>query len=1469
MAKAYSRYAASQRLEGDMLNYLPYIESGELKRITGKVNKFQCPVCSGELVVASNGVGKCITKHCSEKKIKDALTPNHTQLTLGELVKPVVPVVLLDEEQDEQVEPVKETYKPFDESRRYDHIYKEFCEGSGIPRDAVDAWIKDGSIFVPDKSKGEFGLYQFFEHWKDKYGDPMPEYKKEGMAKFELRQNIWACRVIDLLIPKNKVAGQYKRDPKLVAKQQAEIDDQIARGIIPKNKKPGKYYSPFGISPVKPIVLPFTDKLKGLLEFKANPNTNEGFKKALKILPVLNELDFKSLPSRFIHQIIKALAQINLSNQLDQNSFDLNWINIIDNPKGYPIIITEGAKKAAVLMAHGYPAIGLCGVANGFIGKDENKTKKYQKPQLIPELELLAKEGVQFLFAFDNDSKETTQKNVGNEISKLCKELKRRTKVTPKIILWDEFNSKGVDDLVVDHGAIALHTAVANAKPYSAWACNFNLSLFAEKDVVVNQQYFGNLNIPEDATDATLITLKGSQGTGKTQSTKPFIKKLQAKGEFIFIIVPRIQLGQNLSKEFDIPFFSNEIDEELISSKKGAIVCWDSIKKVQRFIDRHECYFNLFVDEVTQGLWHLLTANTAVENDRVGNLEAFLQLVNSSNRLIAADADLNTFTLKFLQQIKKGKSFIAENNYKFEREIYNYPSPARMMLDIEVICSEMEQDKRAGKEIKSIWISSQGANFGSKFGTHNLEKRLKLKFPNLEIIREDAVTLNDPDHISSNDEFMKNINIHIRKYDVVIVSPSLSTGVSIKEGHRFSHVFGFCQGILSPMDAVQQLSRVRGDKVQRGFYAGQMKGSQIGNNAYSADALKNHFRYKFNCLKLALRKGIKKSSADDANTAEFQSFISISEDLDPNFLIDFYCQWGAMLNQATSHNQDWMEEILKSQGYTIIDVDVHQELLKESKQIDNEMYLITEESKESNYEAIASAEEIDEPTKLELAEKIKTTPTQREQLAKARLKDKVGDSIPLTSDLVRKEKENKIPFTYKVGYLFSLLNWDELNLYEEALRLDKSSKNNKIFLPHSLKRSKAAAIALLRDLGVDDLISKYLGIDNHSSTDENGQLNPNSGCNSHIDLIDQKVIPNLVDRDKDQKISRNFKKLSQKDLDLLPSLSTQDETINKFCKRVRDASYHIGSLLSRRVTEKTRNHTIINDLLTLFGLKLKPVRKSNTNYFYKIEGADRDYCAYFNHLGSVRDDQKRFEKIRSDVMEMPLYDHKPITDFVEEAIAGAYDTNYSESIDDMRMVGRAKIRTKEILEQLEDKPKPITKAEKLAQKESISKASPKSKQAIALRWDEGLGKRYINALESGNTAVLDKAIATQKEFYPNLPTTQPTPKPTPKPVPMSQEPAFTFADIVNDGYALLNGDNPLKVVESNIHRTTFEDAKGKRYEFNSLSSGAGKLTPLNSDRLSALIANKRELGAKGEYLINNLITKLKVVGAGKLLDGLV
>ncbi|NJM87410.1 MAG: DUF3854 domain-containing protein [Hydrococcus sp. RU_2_2] len=132
------------------------------------------------------------------------------------------------------------------------------------------------------------------------------------------------------------------------------------------------------------------------------------------------------------------------------NSF---WDWVRANPQ-LPIVITEGAKKAGSLLCAGHVAIALPGINNGCRNNGV-------APELIPQLRHFCQRWREFVFAFDQDKKYKTRKNVTHALLTTGKLLKAET-CQVSILEWRPERGKGIDDAIVSQGSEFLEGLLEN-----------------------------------------------------------------------------------------------------------------------------------------------------------------------------------------------------------------------------------------------------------------------------------------------------------------------------------------------------------------------------------------------------------------------------------------------------------------------------------------------------------------------------------------------------------------------------------------------------------------------------------------------------------------------------------------------------------------------------------------------------------------------------------------------------------------------------------------------------------------------------------------------------------------------------------------------------------------------------------------------------------------------------------------------
>lgn len=131
-----------------------------------------------------------------------------------------------------------------------------------------------------------------------------------------------------------------------------------------------------------------------------------------------------------------------------------------------PITITEGFKKDLSSLSQGEVTIGLTGTNHIYRANDQDGNKLPQR-QLNDEIAVFAQSGREFRFAYDQDTKATTVRNVRRDMVRGIELLEARG-CACKVVKWNPEDGKGLDDLIAHQGpqaySIAQRSAIASER---------------------------------------------------------------------------------------------------------------------------------------------------------------------------------------------------------------------------------------------------------------------------------------------------------------------------------------------------------------------------------------------------------------------------------------------------------------------------------------------------------------------------------------------------------------------------------------------------------------------------------------------------------------------------------------------------------------------------------------------------------------------------------------------------------------------------------------------------------------------------------------------------------------------------------------------------------------------------------------------------------------------------------------------
>jgi hypothetical protein len=716
------------------------------------------------------------------------------------------------------------------------------------------------------------------------------------------------------------------------------------------------------------------------------------------------------------------------------------WEWVKDHPE-IPLVITEGAKKAGALLTAGYAAIALPGVRSGYRQPRDNFGNKTGQAYLIPQLQVFAKSCREIYLCFDQDLKQQTVRNVNQAISATAK-LFTKQGCRVKVVVWHPELGKGADDLIVTHGIETFDKAIDTALPSEIWGVTQLVKLTYPVDLELNSRYLGEFAPPPGYQ---LICLKAPKGTGKTEWLAKQVEPLIHAGGKILLLTHRIQLGEELCNRLGIDYIT-----ELKDSETGGILgyglCVDSLHP------KSQAHFNpsdwegayIIVDETEQVIWHLLNSTTC-QSERVAILRCLKQVIQTAlstgGKVFLSDADLSDISIDYIRSLAGYdlKPWVVCNNWKPEQGwiISNYGgnNPSHLLVDL---------SNHIGQGgIPFICVSGQKKK--SQWGTQNLEAHLRKQFPDKRILRIDRESIADPEHPAYG--CMAHLNELLPQYDIVLVSPTVETGVSIDCVH-FTSVWGIFQGVQACDSVRQALARVR-TNVPRYVWIRKTGFSRVGNGSTSIKAL------------LASQHKLAKANVNLLSQADF------TEDIDLEFQPESLRTWAkkaVVVNLGMANYRATILEALANEGHTVIEPD---DLDEAASELTKEAIKETKDSEcQAHHNAVAEVE-VDQSKHDELKDKRAKTYTERLQFEKGEIERRYH--VPVTPELVEKDALGWHP-QIRLHYYLTVGRQHLLAREANVARKQLEAGDGAVFKPDFNKRQIGAKIWILDTIGFNKLM---------------------------------------------------------------------------------------------------------------------------------------------------------------------------------------------------------------------------------------------------------------------------------------------------------------------------------------------------------------------------------------------------------------
>ena len=558
--------------------------------------------------------------------------------------------------------------------------------------------------------------------------------------------------------------------------------------------------------------------------------------------------------------------------------------------------------------------------------------------------------------------------------------------------------------------------------------------------------------IPETGLENTLIGIKSALGTGKTEVLKALGAWARKCGlELIFIGYRNNLLRQTCDRIPDLYHVGDE-DKVFLDSDYHKAICHHSAGLIDpaqmgnKIVILDEC-----VSDLSDMLTSKLTAGRRKDgmDSRQVRLAHIEELIKHSHGVIALDAYLSDTELDFLRKLRQFDSVHKiENTYRNQMNV-------RMVNQKSTLTRAILDDALAGANLLITATTQKHCE--------NLEKSLiKLGIAETNICRIDGTTDRD-DTVGL---FFRNPKAYLEQHrpQIVILSPTAESGISIDLAGYFTTHYHFHLGNLGILSGLQFLGRYRDFSAPRVIYCERQGRIGDGNSSSFSKWVKDEFDRQvhedMNLVFMLLDNG----SVDEA--IKMLTNYANKEDI----WLKLAHQYKANLNEEMKHLHELFVEAMVADGYT---VSIAPEDVDGCDDTDDLMGRVEVERRVVQSRRIYNAPDI---TRLEY-EAIRNNPSANEldrvlankyYLTQQQLPG-IMETESYSAELIQMLKYNHPALVKQLETYHYLLNPELAEANHLAAWLPVAETGS-VWLPDQLNRSSLALVKVGRELGLTDLI---------------------------------------------------------------------------------------------------------------------------------------------------------------------------------------------------------------------------------------------------------------------------------------------------------------------------------------------------------------------------------------------------------------
>ena len=279
--------------------------------------------------------------------------------------------------------------------------------------------------------------------------------------------------------------------------------------------------------------------------------------------------------------------------------------------------------------------------------------------------------------------------------------------------------------------------------------------------------------------------VRSAIGTGKTAVVEELVKK--NPGKSVLFTTHLISLVESAANRLELCSY-NDCDEYDLQMENRLSICLNSLGKLTSVCSIPN-YDIVIIDEIEQVLSRL----TSHIEQKPLVFSVLQYLIQNAKTVICLDAHLSKITVEFIRHtvpLMPVTVHFNEHTHEDEKTILFHDSGENILMSA-MQALEMNQN---------VYLA-----FNSKKNAYKSFSTLEVAFPDKKGLYISSDNTGD----KANKAFFSDVNKESQKYDYIVCTPSVSTGVSLDNNH-FDFVGGvFSANVNTANDCMQALGRVR------------------------------------------------------------------------------------------------------------------------------------------------------------------------------------------------------------------------------------------------------------------------------------------------------------------------------------------------------------------------------------------------------------------------------------------------------------------------------------------------------------------------------------------------------------------------------------------------------------------------------------------------------------------------------------